>query len=348
MNIQYLRGLLSHIEEIAIIGKKVEVDGVIGQVMGLVRYGEQINLLILIYDEGFQKYVEDDEIADLCNISDMPKSNRMMMLRQRQPGSKNPFRAVSKVFIGEREFDIHSVENRRLNQQDCEVILTFTEFLRKGWIPMGIDFQDIDMLFLISLELGGVHTALPVMSENISLRFTMHNDNVNYIIEQPITVNMNGEYRDKLWFQDAVSGEDHWLQINRIYLSDMWADMKRTFDNPKLQEQMTSEQIAQAKSNFEKQFLEVCPKGMCIPIIEYECEDDIFLQFYSKDYLDATPVRRSSAMGFIIRPEHSTGILGLKLKAAVIQEAVHPDTSDIEIELFCYSRVSTCDDIVLK
>jgi hypothetical protein len=38
-------------------------------------------------------------------------------------------------------------------------------------------------------------------------------------------------------------------------------------------------------------------------IIEYECEEGIFLQFYFKAYLEATPISRNSVMRFIVRPD---------------------------------------------
>ena len=72
------------------------------------------------------------------------------------------------------------------------------------------------------------------------------------------------------------------------------------------------------------------------------------LQFYFKDYLDAMPISRNSVMGFIVHPDQPTGILGLKLKAAIIQEPVPANTVSIETELFQYQHTTTGGDIVLK
>ncbi|TGE37106.1 hypothetical protein E4K67_14500 [Desulfosporosinus fructosivorans] len=348
MNIRYLHERLSPIEEITVVGKNTVVDGVICHVMGVVRYGRKMRLLVLQYDEAYRQHVEEAEVADSCDTRDMPESNRMVLRGQRQLDAVNPFGTVSRVFIGEREFKVHTSENRRLSSQDWECVLILSEFLRRGWQPAGIDFQSIDMLFLTSLELDGDYTAIPAFGENSALRFTMGPDSVAYLVEQPITLTVGSEYPDKLRFRDTVSGEERWAQINRVYLSDMWADMAKTFADPKLQEHMTLEQITQAKLDFEKRFLEICPKGMCFPIIEYECEEGIFLQFYFKDYLDATPISRNSVLGFIVSPDQPTGILGLKLKAAIIQEPVPANTVSIETELFQYQHTTTGGDIVLK
>ena len=348
MNIGYLQKLLSCIDEITVIGRNTEVDGVLCHVVGIVRYGMQMRLLVLQYDEAFVQHIEEAEAAGMCDNFDIVENNRTVLRCHGKIDFPNPFRAVRKVFIGEEEFEVHSSKHRRLSIQDCECILILSELLRNGWKPEGIDFQSIDMLFLASLELNGDYTAIPAFGENPVLRFTMGPDSVPCLVEQPITLTIGGEYQDKLWFQDALTGEKHWVWINRLYLLDMWAEMAKTFTNPKLQEQMTPEQIAKAKSDFEERFLEICPMGMCFPVIEYECEEGISLNFYSKAYLDAMPVHRNSSIGFIVGTDQPVGIKGLKLKAAVIEEPVPWDTLSIEAELFQYVHTAAGGDIVLK
>jgi len=348
MNIRYLHELLSRIEEIKVIGKNVKVEGVICHVMGIVRHGMEMQLLILQYDENFKQQIEEREEADLCETPNIPESNRMRMRNNVKIDVINPFQSVCKVFIGEREFEVYSSEHRRLNTGDWEYVLLISKFLNNGWQPNEIDNQNINMLFLTSLKLDGDYISIPAFNENPELRFTMGPHSVVHQVEKPITLVVGGKYPDKLRFRDAATGDERWAQINRVYLSDMWEEMAKTFTNPRLQEQMTSEEIAQARLDFEKHFLEICPRGMCYPVIEYECEEDISLQFYSKTYLDAKPVHGNSSIGFIVRPDHSTGILGLKLKAAIIQEPVHANTIEIQAELFQYNHTTTREDILLE
>jgi hypothetical protein len=111
---------------------------------------------------------------------------------------------------------------------------------------------------------------------------------------------------------------------------------------------MTKEQIDEAKRNIEKSFIDVCPKGMYYPVIEYESEDDISLEFHTKKFLDSKPVHHGNgSVGFIIRPDIPTGILGMKLKAAIIQEPVLGSTEIIEAELFQSHQTVTPKDIIL-
>lgn len=356
MNIKSLQQLLSRIDEITIIGKVAEVDGVLCHVMGVARYGMEMRLLVLQYDETYEQRARERDAQDLCDNMNMPQSNRILQSSRGKIDFHDPLRAVRKIFIGESEFEVHGSEHRKLGFQDCEAILILSEFLRHGWLPEGIDSQNIDMLYLSSLELHGDYSTIPAFGEKPKLHFTMGNDSVTYLVEQPITLTVGDEYPNKLRFQAGNSSEGHWAQINRVYLLDMWAEMGKVFDDPKINDQMTPEQLAQAKSKLDEQLLTICPRGMYLPVVEYECEEGISLSFYLKAYLDAIPVKRSnrssnnscSSIGFILKPDQQTGSLGLKLKAAVIQQPVPGDTVSIEAELFQYFHTTTGNDIVLK
>lgn len=117
MNIRFLQELLSRMEEIKIIGRNAEIDGVVCNVVGVVRYGIQLRLLILEFDEYFQQQIEEKEISELCNNPCKPESNRIILKSRQQIDATQLFRAVKSVFIGEEEFEVHGLENRRLSVQ---------------------------------------------------------------------------------------------------------------------------------------------------------------------------------------------------------------------------------------
>lgn len=110
---------------------------------------------------------------------------------------------------------------------------------------------------------------------------------------------------------------------------------------------MTAEEITRTRLDFEGKISRICPRGMYFPVVEYECEENISLQFFSKSYLDAKPSHSGVNMGFLVKPDQPAGILGLKLKAALIQEPVPPDTKTIEAELFQYIFTVTGKDVIL-
>lgn len=346
MNIRYLQKLLSKIDEIKIIGKNSVINGVVCNVAAVVRYGLQLRLVILEFDENYQQQIEDMEIVEPCAFSHESKTNRII-LKERKIKSTQSLWPIKNVLIGDAEFEVSGSEGRRLSIQDGESVLFLSELLRNGWNPEGVDYQNIDMIFLTSIEFIGEFNKIPDFNNNPQLHFRMIKDTATYLVEQPMTLTVNGNYPEKLWFKDKETGEEYWAQINRVYLLDMWVDMERTFSDPNLLKQMTKEQIDKAKKDIEESFLEICPKGMYYPIVEYECEECISLHFYSKNYLESKPIHSNRSIGFIVRPDKSTGILGMKLKSAIIQEPVPVDTVNIEAELFQYHKTTIPDDIIL-
>ena len=347
MNIKYIKELLSRINEVRIINKKVDIEGVVCNIAGIVRYGQKLRLIILEYDEVYRQKVEEMELSEPCAFRQQ-ETNRSILKGRGRIEAAQPFRPVKSVFIDEMEFEINVTENRLLNVKDGESVLFLSELLRNGWNPEGVDYQSIDMLFITSIEFIGDFDKIPEFDDNVKLHFIMNKDMVTYLVEQPVTLTVNGEYPEKLWFNNKEDNKEHWAQINRVYLLDMWAEMEKSFSDARLLEHMTKEQIEEAKRNFEKSFVNVCPKGMYYPVIEYESEDDISLEFHTKKFLDSKPVHHGSgSIGFIISPDKPTGILGKKLKSAIIQEPVTENTEIIEAELFQYHRTITPEDVIL-
>lgn len=346
MNIKHIQKLLSRIDEIKIIGRTTEIDGVVCNIAGIIRYEQKLRLVILEYDEVYRQKVEEKEMSEPCEVRQQ-ETNRSILKGRGRIEAAQPFRPIKSVFIDEMEFEINVTENGLLNFKDGESVLFLSELLRNGWNPEGIDYQSIDMLFLTSIEFAGDFAEIPEFDGNAKLHFTMNKDNVSYLVEQPVTLTANVEYPEKLWFKNKEDSEEHWAQINKVYLMDIWSEMEKNFSDPKKLVHMTKEQIEEAKRNIEKSLIKICPKGMYYPVIEYESEDDISLEFHTRKFLDTKPVHHgNSSIGFIIRPDKATGILGTKLKATIIQEPVLGNTDIIEAELFQYHKTVTPKDII--
>lgn len=254
---------------------------------------------------------------------------------------------MEKVRIGDLELTPNGSSGSVCGPRRWDRIALFTQFLLSGWNPAGIDTGDIDVMFLMELTFEGTYDAIPAFNMGAPLHFSMGRDSMSHLVELPVTLTIGGEYPDKLYFTDKGGGERKWMQINRVTLCDMWAEMEKTLDDPKVKDQLSPEELERSKLEFEKHFSEICPKGMCFVVIEYECEEDLSLQFYSKRWLDAEPVHTGGVMGFLMSPDEPTGKLGLKLNAAVIPEPIAPDAASVEAELFRYHRTAKLDDIVM-
>lgn len=348
MNFQVLQNPLSHIKEIAVISRNAEIDGVICHIMGMVRRDDHtLQMLILQYDEAYREKLENAEIAVLTASPGELITNRIEQRGDRNLKPTLCFSSVEKVCFGDLELTTNESGSGKCGTEQWDKVALFTQFLLKGWSPVGIDTKDIGAMFLTNLTFVGTYDAIPAFDTEAPIRFSMRRDSTHHLVEKPVTLTVGSEYPDKLYFSDKVSGEQHWVQINSVTLCDMWVEMLKTFDNPRLKEQVSLEELARSKAEFEERFSEMCPKGMCYPVIEYECEEDISLQFYSKRWLDAEPIHKKSALGFFMKSDEPIGKLGLKLKAAIIQEPMMANIVNIEAELFHYSQIGKSKDIVI-
>ncbi len=347
MNIKYMQNLLSKFNEVKIIGKTAEIKGLVFHVMGIVRFGNSLRLLALQYDEDFVRRLEESEIAEINGMSEKPNTNRKLLRGDGRITPANALGTLGKIQIGNVQFDIEETKNTRCGIENCEITVALTEFLRLGWNPDGIDSYNIDNLFLTSSGLKGEFDSIPEFGETPVLQLTSRAEHTSQLVEQPVMLRVGAEYPEKLRFCSLQTGEEHWAVINRIYLCDMWADMQNNFDNPRLREQLSPIELEKLKTDFENRFIEICPKGMCFPVIEYECEDGITLQFYSREWLDAAPVSNRSSTAFLIKPDEKFGVSGLPLKAALIHEPMPENTTSIEAELFLYNKLEKYDDLII-
>ena len=134
MNIKYIQNLLSRIDEIKIIGKTTEIDGIVCNIAGIVRYGQNLRLVIIEYDEVYSQKVEEMELSEPCRIRE-EETNRSILKGRGRIEATQPFRNIKSVFIDEMEFEINVTENRLLNFKDGESVLFLSELLRNGWNP---------------------------------------------------------------------------------------------------------------------------------------------------------------------------------------------------------------------
>lgn len=159
-------------------------------------------------------------------------------------------------------------------------------------------------------------------------------------VEKPMTLAIGEDFPDKIYFEATDTHEKQWAQIHRVSLIDIYESLEKDLSDPKMLEHGSPEQLANMKRELEKNFESICPRGMHLPVIEYECEEDITLQFYHSAYLDAKPSSGGvSAFGFIKASEKQLGKWGHPIKVCVIQHAVPKDTEAIDVELFSFSRM---------
>lgn len=318
MKLQELKANLDRIQEVKPIDRQIDEDT---QIMGFIRTDNGLNLFLL-YTEDKVGGPEQTGSVNVCGR----QTNRTDLKRFAKE-EQNPFMAVKTVEADGQKFSVSGSMNVRCSESEWESVFLLETFLRAGWQPRKLGEKDLRKLFIHSMEIEGKFEKIPDMDSGADIRFRMQEVSRKVLTEQPVLLEVGADYPDRLEFGNKETGKRHWAQINRVRLIDMWEG---------LPEEM-------------KEYLgDMCPQGMCFPLIEYECEENLFLQFYTKEWLEAVPESRKGCSSFFVAPKEKTGRLGLRLQTALIQQPVAADAKEIEAELFRYSFEEIPEDIVLS
>lgn len=341
MNLNLLKLMISKREKRFVIGQKIEQPEGECVVIGFSRQNDTGHLLA-IYNDPIDPnepctepsmYINDREDAERTRFT-----NRFAMRNHGKHDSGWPLRHVGKVTIDGTVFDVSGQESRRVSGYEWESVIELYEFMKAGWSAEGFEEVYTEQLILtrLVLEGEGISKIKPHTDSKIAFENRAHA--VSYHVGKALALEIGDSYPDRVWFESDESDEKMWVQINRVYLMDIHVEMLKSFEDPRMAEQLTLTQINQMKHELEMRLAEICPRGMYFPVIEYECDEEVSLQFFSTEYLDDTP-KSSGAVGFFTGADRPTGKLGSKLKSCVVQTAVNSDIQTINVELFAYSRI---------
>jgi hypothetical protein len=305
--------------------------------------------LILEYDRDYREKAEQAEIEAINSAYDIPITNRIEQKGGRNVSPVLRLSGVEKVCLGELEFTTSESNGTVCSLNQWSNTALFTHFFLCGWNPSGIETQNTDYIYLNSLALNGKYTSIPDYEVLAPIRFTTREMMESHLVENPIpiTLTVDGDYREKIHFSSNESEQKEWIQINRVYLYDIWGEFEKLLSDPRIIERLSEEELLQRKAELKATLIDDCPEGMCFLAVDYESGDNISVTFYSKRWLEDTPRYKNHGLGIIATPEQPTGKLGLKLKTTIIHEPLPPNTKTIEVELFCYHMTIAKKEIVI-
>lgn len=338
MTLQYLQSLLLGINEVRVTGGSFIHSGTTCHALGLLRRSDTVDLVFLQYSEAYAQQREEAEIAALNGLAPCSPAptNRAALLEERVPGFPNALDGVHKVFLGETPFDVNTGETSVLCAQDWDDMTIISAFLRGGWQPGALQAVPYGAMFLTKLELSGSYDTLAQLPADLPLRIAARPTPATRFVEKATPLSVGARYSAKRVFREKGSSQEHWYYINRVYLMDMWAESARIFQDPCLTENFTPKELWKKRTDYDEILARNCPKGTCYPVVEYESENGILLEFYLREHLDAKPIPASDAFMILVKPEKKTGRNGFPLKAALIQTPVPRGTRHLDAELFSF------------
>ncbi len=336
MDLRFFQKLYEHaaFDEMKAIGKDIVIEGHPGHIIGMTRKDRQVRLYIL------------EQCEPLEDMEPYAERTRREQMKQSMQSERNRgfFMHIRSFQCGDRVLETAGATCGNMQNGDyAECYLLFTQFLQAGWrVSEDSPFYTVGWkrLAITNIELREEMEQLPEWSDEVWITYdTMPKEGA---VELPITLEI-GKTKDLSF--SLQDGRDVTCYVNRVYLTDVWAEEERKFADPVYRERMlqyvSEEQLEQMKEQLFEGIAQICPKGMCFPVIEYECTENVGLRFLDGEYLDtAEKPSKGSATSILMmmKPDAETGSHGLKMRACVIQTPVEPGTERVEAELFSYTE----------
>lgn len=322
-------------DEIKIIGKDVEKEGRMYHIMALLRKEKKVMLSVLELCEPLeQKEHHFEEI-------------RRNQMKQRIESETNSsfFMRIRSFQCGEAIYEVSGANSGNCQNGDfAEAYLLFIKLMQEGWsIPETSFFYEVpwEHLSLTQVELRDEMELLPEWGDEIEVSFDTRTE--EGVLGLPVTLEVGKKKEINFTLKN---GKNAVCYLHRVYLLDVWEEEQRKMEDPAYRKRMllhmTEAEFEQMKEHIFEALLTICPKGMCFPVVEYECTENVGLQFFEKEYLDTIEKPKNGSTSVILmrtKPEEEIGSHGLKLRACAIQVPVEKTTESMEAELFSYIEI---------
>lgn len=327
-------------EELKVIGK----DAVMG--------GKQVHLIAMVRTKTETTlYVMWKAQAEAGEDVQQEQTNRRLF----KDYVKDDFALPKKLEVDGRVLRSKTAWTGCLQERDLDSLLTLAKFMEAGWsLPqshelMETDWKQIEMMCCV---LQPTSEPLPDW-ENADVQVTWYERLKAHYIEMPVKLVFDHEKKEascekELLFkvrQDDGTLKEAACYINRIRMDDLWEKEEERYNDPEYRrqmlEEMTEEEYEKMSQVSYESLMQVCPRGMYVPVIEYECTMDLNLQFYTSELLDSAPSYSETGANILfgVQTEEKVGEHGMPVKRALIQQPVGVDTKELQIELFSASEV---------
>lgn len=199
--------------------------------------------------------------------------------------------SISKMIIQGQLMTFGTSQSTFCTEQDHEAHMKLQHFVEKGMELASFADVSVDRLFLTFYEQDASEPFPDLDLEkelDITLKFNSTSRTVA-VHTEPIVLEFGDATNEiKHSFYDPVTKQNRFFSIKALKREDVWAQAEANFAKPAPQSSTEAEW-----QQFKEQYLGglelACPKHQDLAVVEYESEDDLRLQFYSKDYLDTKP-----------------------------------------------------------
>lgn len=300
-----------------LLNKMIQIRGIDAQLISITCEKHR-NVLWIIY-----KWPISNENL----IEKTHRSNREKMAYDTNIEANNRHIFISEMSIQNHKISFNSSSIRAMNTLDYDGCMLLQHFIEKGVDVTLWDDVHLNNISIGSYELSNSHFPELDLSKEFDIELKVAMELKQILINKPISLQIGDmDKGNRFTFYDTVHKKNRVFYINRIYHYDIW----EYFESKDMDESHKKRCLPSLE--------DICPRGMDIALIEYETEDDIQLDFYSKEYLDEKPVYRGSSCGLILglNSNNSIGLNGFKSRVCIIKPIEKNFNGIMDIELFSW------------
>lgn len=265
------------------------------------------------------------------------KKERLGTLKRREQLLKsididNPVMHLRRITAKKKQYKVNSITSscccHESNSLQLLTLLMGKEIDFTGW--ENVDYRETE---LVTIEFCGQYKKIPqsLKEVEINLDFAPYFQKIpikkKYLVKQ-------GKQNRKLTIT-LPDQSKHPIYLLDFFYYDLWKEEEKRFDHPKYQQRFSAEELNQMKKNFYQSLNEHYPPGTKIPVIEYECEESLSLEFYSQIELNErikSNYGSCSSMVLLFKPEKKEGENGLYRRQCALGGMIEtPDVLPVEL-----------------
>ena len=280
-------------------------------------------------------YQEDWEAEETRPRRSRPQTYRQMLTQKQQGPCHRPslLDSLSKISLGKREIEVVGGSGNSIGEEETLLIARFLKAGVKAG-QMGGEFSHLYLHFL-NLDIPW-QELLPLakeVSQNLRepVRLIPGKKSERVAAHKRMTLSVGMKERA---YTCTVEGREHHFWIEQVQLYDLWSDQEERIRDWKESGKCSEEELRQLKWSWERTAAKLCPKGKRLPLIVYESEEDIQLDFYDRPYLNSlVPTRNRDTELGMSGDKEEKGPHGIRPRYVPLQTPVDPDAQKVEVEL---------------
>lgn len=328
MNAEIIRGYLPVLEKERILNVSYQAGYRYGVLAMLAKRDDTVFLWEICNE------TEEEYAKKVRFYKQKPRTNRALLRDNLHSGDSLP---IKEIEINGQKLSVSSASGTCIGEDYNEAEQIMLIYMIERGLRLGrLEHEPLSRLRMNCYEMKEKN--FPQIEEGSSPSLMLE------VAEQQIPVLVNKRFHLKLragkesHIVKVKKEEEFIVYINGIRYFDAWADAETRFQDKQYTEGFSEEEIARVKKEFMKNLPELCPKGYVIPLIEYECENDYQVQFYSTEYLRRAPKGSSSAMFLLFRPDKEKGPRGCRNRVCPLEAVEKGFEGSIDMELFLYYK----------